>query len=90
MTIEDQIREIVNEELSKREMDIKLWDLKDLASALNMKTEWVAKNILYPHREELDIENGGFVRYPRDRGNKYRIPSERMKKWINDNLVEVL
>ncbi|SDN69079.1 protein of unknown function [Tenuibacillus multivorans] len=62
------ISKVELEELRKNELAGVYWNMKDLEQRINRKHEWIKENILYPERfrKILDVENGGFVYYPKD------------------------
>lgn len=64
--------------------------MKDLERALGRSDDWIKEKILYPHREELDIQLGGFVRYPSVKGQPWKIGAKQMRKWIDENLEKVI
>lgn len=63
------------------------WSMEDLEQRINKKHEWIKENILYPSkfRRILDVENGGFVYYPKVRGEKWSFHATKMAKFLDDN-----
>lgn len=63
------------------------WSMDDLEQRINKKHEWIKENILYPSkfRKILDVENGGFVYYPKVRGEKWSFHATKMAKFLDDN-----
>lgn len=63
------------------------WTMEDLEKRINKKHEWIKENILYPSkfRRILDVENGGFVYYPKVRGEKWSFHAAKMAKFLDDN-----
>lgn len=51
--------------------------------------ETLKEKILYPYRSELDVENGGFVFYPRKRGEPFSIMKIPMEKWLENNFRKI-
>lgn len=68
----------------------KQWSIGDLKEHTNRSTDWLKENILYPYRDELDVLNGGFVKYPESKGQPWRFGAKRMSEWLEENLKEVL
>lgn len=63
------------------------WSMEDLEKRIKKKHEWIKENILYPSkfRKILDVENGGFVYYPKVRGEKWSFHATKMAKFLDDN-----
>lgn len=66
------------------------WSMADLESATGRKSNWLKENVLYVYRDELDINNGGFVRYPEKSGSPWKFGAKRMKEWMEENLERVM
>lgn len=71
----------LNEYLQK--IDERVWisfsDLQDLTGIKRTKLD----EILTRYRDELDLKNGGPVKYPD--GGKYSINKKPMQKWLEEN-----
>ena len=67
-----------------------VWSMKDLEKALGRSDDWIKEKILYPYREELDVQLGGFVRYPITKGQPWKIGAKQMRNWIEENLEKVI
>lgn len=71
----------LNEYLQK--IDERVWisfsDLEDLTGIKRTKLD----EILTRYRDELDLKNGGPVKYPD--GGKYSINKKPMQKWLEEN-----
>lgn len=67
------ISKIELQELKKLQLAGVYWSMKDLEKRVNRKSEWIKENILYPSRfrKVLDAQNGGFVFYPRSKGQTW-------------------
>lgn len=67
------------------------WTMEDLEKRINKKHEWIKENILYPSkfRKILDVENGGFVYYPKFRGEKWSFHATKMAKFLDDNFHSI-
>lgn len=67
-----------------------VWSMKDCEKAIGRSDDWIKEKILYPHRDKLDVLNGGFVKYPESKGQPWRFGAKRMSEWLENNLKEVL
>ena len=67
-----------------------VWSMKDLERVLGRSDDWIKEKILYPYREELDVQLGGFVRYPITKGQPWKIGAKQMRDWIEENLEKVI
>lgn len=90
---EDQvlISKVELEQLKKREMEGVYWTMKDLEKRINKKSEWIKENILYrsKFREILDVDNGGFVYYPKKKGETWVFHASNMSKFLDDNFHRI-
>ncbi|QGH32585.1 DUF771 domain-containing protein [Gracilibacillus salitolerans] len=61
------------------------WNMKDLENRVGRKQDWIKENILYPSqfRKKLDIENGGFVYYPKSRGQNWTFQANKMSQFLD-------
>lgn len=84
------IKKIEYQELLDSVSNQLVWSMKDLERALGRSDDWIKEKILYPHREELDIQLGGFVKYPESKGQPWRFGAKRMSEWLEENIKEVL
>lgn len=66
------------------------WTMKDLEAHTNRSNNWLKENVLYPYRNELDIAQGGFVRYPVVTGKPWRFSALDMANWLEENKRRVL
>jgi phage pi2 protein 07 len=73
------------EELKKKELAGVYWSMKDLEERTNKKSEWIKENILYPvrFRKILDIENGGYVFYPKSKGQTWSFQAVKMASFLD-------
>lgn len=64
------IKKVEYEKLKQNELQGVYWTMKDLEKKVNRKHDWIKENILYPSRfrKILDVEYGGFVFYPKAKG----------------------
>ena len=90
ITIPDEyvlIQKVELEELQKEKLNGRFWSMKDLESRTNKKQEWLKDNVLYQPRfkKVLDVENGGFVYYPKKSGEKWAFQAVKMAKFLDEN-----
>lgn len=81
------ISKIELEEFKKNELSGVYWNMKDIEARTNRKQEWIKENILYPSRfrKVLDLENGGFVFYPRSKGQSWSFQASKMAAFLDSN-----
>lgn len=81
------ISKIELEDLRNKELVGVYWTMKDLEKRTNKKQEWLKDNILFPPRfkEKLDVNNGGFVYYPKKSGEKWSFLATEMANFLNQN-----
>lgn len=64
----------------------KQWGMAELREALLNKAQWwVVQEVLNKYRDELDMENGGFVFYPHTNRTPWRMDAWKMSRWLRDN-----
>ncbi|HHY71634.1 MAG TPA: DUF771 domain-containing protein [Bacillus bacterium] len=88
VTIPDEfvvITKVELEELEKQQLLGKYWNMKDLEKQINKKHEWIKENILYPNRfrKILDVDNGGFVYYPKSKGQTWSFHALKMAEFLD-------
>lgn len=68
------------------------WEMKDLENATGYKYGWLIDNFLKKqcYKKILDIDNGGFVRYPEVQGQKWLFKADRMQEFLNTEFIHVL
>lgn len=61
------------------------WNMKDLENRVGRKQDWIKENVLYPShfRNILDIEKGGFVYYPKSRGQNWTFQANKMAQFLD-------
>lgn len=84
------VKKVEYDELLSADLTGQTWNMSDLREATDRSTDWLKENILYPNRKELDIENGGFVKYPENKGQRWRFGAKKMSQWLEENMQEVL
>lgn len=85
------INKVELEELKKKELTGTYWNMKDLEQRTNKKSEWIKENILYPSRlrKILDIENGGFVFYPKSKGQTWSFQATKMADFLDKHFNQI-
>jgi phage pi2 protein 07 len=80
------IKKVELEELENSKLQGVYWSMKDLENRVNRKSEWIKENILYPSRfrKILDVDSGGFVFYPKTRGQTWSFHALKMAKFLDD------
>lgn len=81
------ISKVELEDLRKQELFGVYWSMKDLENRTNKKQDWLKENVLLVPRfkENLDVENGGFVYYPKKSGEKWSFLASEMSKFLDSN-----
>lgn len=79
------------EELKQEELAGTYWSMKDLEKRTNKKHEWIKEHILYPERYKkvLDVENDGFVFYPRSKGQTWSFHATKMADFLDKNFQAI-
>ncbi|GEN46754.1 DUF771 domain-containing protein [Alkalibacillus haloalkaliphilus] len=79
------------EELKGKELSGVYWSMKDLEARTNKKSEWIKENILYPSEFKgiLDVENGGFVYYPKVKGEKWVFHAQKMADFLDEYFHQI-
>lgn len=85
------IKKVEWEELKKSELEGVYWSMQDLEERISRKNVWIKENILYPPRFKkiLDIESGGFVFYPKAKGQNWSFQASRMTAFLEKNFSEI-
>jgi phage pi2 protein 07 len=81
------ISKIEYEELNDLKLNGVYWSMSDLEKKVGKKNEWIKDKILYPpyHRKNLDVANGGFVYYPKVKGETWTFHAKKMAAFLDDN-----
>lgn len=79
------ISKVELQELKEQQLVGKYWTMKDIEKRINRKHEWIKENILYPtkFRRILDVENGGFVYYPKSKGQSWSFQASKMAEFLD-------
>ncbi|MGO4889927.1 DUF771 domain-containing protein [Anaerobacillus sp. MEB173] len=85
------ISKVELEEFKKLELTGVYWSMKDVEKKVNRKSEWIKENILYPtkFRKILDAEHGGFVFYPRSKGQTWSFQATKMAKFLDQHFDQI-
>lgn len=78
-------------ELRKAELTGIYWSMKDLEIRVNRKHEWIKENILFPSRfrKMLDVEFGGFVFYPKGKGQTWSFQASKMAEFLDKRFEQI-
>lgn len=85
------INKVELQELKEQSLVGVYWNMKDLESRINKKSEWIKENILFPSRfrKILDAENGGFVYYPQSKGQTWSFQAKEMAAFLDKNFSKI-
>lgn len=85
------ISKIELEELKKNELTGVYWSMKDLEKRIGKKHEWIKENILYPSRfrKILDVDLGGFVYYPKSKGQTWSFQASKMAEFLDMHFADI-
>ncbi|MEY9974987.1 phage pi2 protein 07 [Lysinibacillus sp. RC46] len=85
------ISKVELEELKKAQLAGVYWSMKDLENRINRKHEWIKENILYPSKfkKVLDIESGGFVFYPKSKGQTWSFQASKMAAFLEKYFKDI-
>lgn len=67
------------------------WTMQDLEERIGKKQVWIKENVLYPTRfkKQLDVLQGGFVYYPKAKGEKWSFHAKKMAQFLDDNFYQI-
>lgn len=79
------ISKVEFEELKKCELAGVYWTMKELEKRTGRKVDWLKEHILYQprFRKILDVQNGGFVFYPKVQGQAWSFHAPRMAEFLD-------
>lgn len=85
------ITKVELEELKKNELAGVYWTMRDIEQRVNRKSEWIKEYILYPtrFRKILDVENGGFVFYPKVQGQTWSFLASSMAEFLEKRFSQI-
>lgn len=86
------VRETHLKELEANEVKGYWWSLDDVVGRINRGKTWFKTNVLeHPKwRHTIDIENGGFVYYPANQGDKYSFLPSKTIEFLENNFSKIL
>ncbi|MGD6894321.1 DUF771 domain-containing protein [Bacillus infantis] len=85
------ITKVELEQLKQNELTGIYWNMKDLEERTKRKSEWIKENILFPSkfRRLLDAENGGFVYYPKSKGQTWVFQASKMAAFLDKHFQQI-
>lgn len=85
------IKKVELEELKSNSLQGVYWNMKDLEQRTGKKHEWIKENILYPSRfrKTLDVECGGFVFYPKSKGQTWTFQANKMAEFLDKHFKQI-
>jgi len=85
------ISKIELQDLRQQQLMGVFWSMKDLEQKINRKHEWIKENILFPSkfRKLLDVEFGGFVFYPKAKGQTWSFHALKMAEFLDRNFQHI-
>jgi phage pi2 protein 07 len=85
------ISKVELEELKHSQLSGVYWSMADLENRINRKVIWIKENILYPSefRKILDVDMGGFVFYPKAKGQTWSFHAIKMADFLDTNFHRI-
>ncbi|MEK4801044.1 DUF771 domain-containing protein [Oceanobacillus sp. FSL K6-0118] len=85
------ISKVELQELKQQQLKGLYWTMKDLEARVNRKHEWIKDNILYPptFKKILDVDQGGFVFYPKSKGQTWSFHALKMAEFLDKNFEHI-
>lgn len=85
------IQKVEFEEMRANGLKGVYWNMKDLEQRTTRKSEWIKENILYPSRfrKILDAEHGGFVFYPKAKGQTWVFQASKMAEFLEKYFANI-
>lgn len=85
------IKKVELEELKSNSLQGVYWNMKDLEQRTGKKHEWIKENILYPSRfrKILDVDSGGFVFYPKSKGQTWTFQANKMAEFLDKHFRQI-
>lgn len=79
------------EQLKKSELTGIYWTMKDLEKRVGRSSEWIKENILFPprFRRVLDVEQDGFVFYPKSKGQVWSFHAPKMAEFLDKQFNQI-
>ncbi|WP_437829020.1 DUF771 domain-containing protein [Niallia taxi] len=85
------VNKVEFEEMKANELKGIYWNMKDLEKRTTRKSEWLKENIFYQSRfrKILDSENGGFVYYPKTKGQAWVFQASKMSEFLEKQFSKI-
>ncbi|SCY14383.1 MULTISPECIES: DUF771 domain-containing protein [Lysinibacillus] len=85
------INRVEYEELQTHSLHGVYWTMVDLENRIGKKQVWIKDNILYSQKfkKQLDVLQGGFVYYPKAKGEKWSFLASKMSQFLEDNFYTI-
>ncbi|MBU5212463.1 DUF771 domain-containing protein [Heyndrickxia oleronia] len=85
------IKKVEFEELKNQSLTGVYWNMRDLEFRTKRKSEWIKEHILYPSRfrKILDSETGGFVFYPKKKGQTWAFQANKMAAFLDKYFQQI-
>lgn len=85
------IAKVELEQLKRNELEGVYWNMKDLETRTGKKHDWIKERILHPlrFRKVLDVDFGGFVYYPKGRGDTWVFQASLMAKFLDKHFHSI-
>lgn len=85
------ITKVELKELKEAQLIGVYWSMKDLEKRINRKSEWIKQYILYPpkFKKTLDVEMGGFVFYPKSKGQTWSFQASKMALFLEKHFTDI-
>jgi len=85
------ISKVELQELKQQQLKGVYWTMKDIEIRINRKHQWIKENILYPSkfRKILDVDQGGFVFYPKSKGQTWSFHAIKMTDFLDKNFQQI-
>mgnify|MGYP001953273435 CR=1 FL=1 len=79
------------EALKKSELLGVYWSMTDLEKRMGRKKDWIKQHVLYNPRfkSTLDVTYGGFVYYPKKKGEPWSFHAIQMVKFLAENFIQI-
>lgn len=85
------ITKIEYEELQQNRLVCRYWTMAELEDRIGKKQVWIKENILYQPKffKQLDVLQGGFVYYPKAKGEKWSFHATKMANFLENNFYKI-
>lgn len=79
------------DDLKKQELSGVYWSMQDLERRVSKGQAWIKENILYQPRfkKVLDVDQGGFVFYPKAKGQNWSFHALRMAEFLDKRFADI-